>query len=161
MGGDFFMIGIIQTINSISQVFFMLFLTDRLNHKTLISVGLLSTTATFASLALVTNIWQVIPTQIILGLAWACLYVGALRYLTEINEERSTVTGLLTSILSLSMIAGPIMATVLYALWPAYLPLFLNAIIMSLLGLFFFRSTCIDPITCERKEDVIIQTEIC
>jgi MFS family permease len=146
--GDYWMIGIIQATNSISQAVFMILLTDRLNHKTLISLGLISSMITFVSLVLVTNIWEVLPSQVILGLAWACLYVGSLRYLTENNEDRSTASGLLTSVLSLSSIMGPIIAAILYTLWPGYLPLFLNAIFMSLLAFIFFRITCKDPESC-------------
>jgi MFS family permease len=149
IGGDYLMIGLIQATNSISQVIFMVLLTDRLNHKTLISIGLISTMMSFASLLVATNIWEVFPSQVIIGLAWACLYVGSLRFLTENNEDRSTASGLLTSIFSLSSILGPIIAAILYALWPDYLPLFLNAIFTSLLAFIFFRTTCKDPISCE------------
>jgi MFS family permease len=159
LGGDYLMIGIIQATNSISQVVFMLLLTDRLNYRTLISIGLLSSMITFASLLFVTSIWEVLPSQIILGLAWACLYVGSLKYLTENNEDRSTASGLLTSILSLSTIMGPIMATILYTLWPAYIPLFLNAVFLCLVAFIFFRFSSKDSISFKLSEGDPVQTE--
>jgi DHA1 family multidrug resistance protein-like MFS transporter len=160
LGGDYWIIGIIQAMNSISQAVFMILLTDRLNYRTLISLGLLTSMLTFVSLTFVTNIWEVFPSQIILGLSWACLYVGSLKYLTENNEDRSTASGLLTSILSLSSIMGPIMASILYTLWPAYIPLFLNAIFMCLLAFIFFRVSCKDSSFCEIIQDDEIQTEV-
>ena len=160
LGGDYFAIGIIQTLSSIAQVVFMVVLTDRLNYRTLISLGLLTTALTFASLLFVTKIWEVLPSQIFVGLAWACLYVGSLKYLTENNEDRSTASGLLMSMLSLSTIVGPIMASILYTLWPSYLPLFLNAIVMSLLSFLFFRFSCKDPFVCDSTHIEVVQTEL-
>jgi MFS family permease len=139
LGGDYIIIGFIQATNSISQFVFMIILTDRLDSNTLISAGLLATMINFVGLALVTNIMQVFITQVILGLSWACLYVGSLKFVTENNEDRSTASGLLASMISLASVIGPVITLILYSIWPSYIPLILNAALMSLIAFVFFR----------------------
>jgi MFS family permease len=90
---------------------------------------------------------------VLLGFSWATLYVGALKLVTENNKERSTASGLLTSMLSLSGAVGPIIAAVIYTIWPGYAPIMIFAAIMSLIayGLFwlngrFRRSKTVDDL---------------
>jgi len=99
---------------------------------------MISSAITFFWFTLATNILEIIPTQFLLGFSWACLYVGSLKYVTERNEDRSTASGLLSSILSLSMVLGPIMAAVIYSIWPAYIPIMYNAVLFSLIGYVIF-----------------------
>ncbi|MHA2003297.1 MAG: MFS transporter [Candidatus Thorarchaeota archaeon] len=138
LGGDPFSIGIVQVSNAIPQVIVMIAITDRFDCRFLISVGMISSAITFYWFTLATSILEVIPTQFLLGFSWACLYVGALKYVTERNADRSTASGLLTSVLSLSMVLGPIMAAVIYSIWPAYIPIMYNAVVFSLVGYAIF-----------------------
>lgn len=142
IGGNAFTIAIVQTTNAIAQVIFMATITDRIQSRKLISIGLIASAISFASFNLAQNIIQILPTQILLGLSWAFLYVGALKYVTENNTERSTASGLLQSMLSLSGVFGPIIAAVIYLIWPAYAPIMFFAAIMSLVsfGLFWFSN---------------------
>lgn len=137
------MIGIVQATNSISQVVFMVGITDRFNDVRLIQMGLISSAVTFFWFSFATNILDIIPAQILLGFSWACLYVGSLKFLTDRNEERSTASGLLTSIMSISGVLGPIYAGILITIWPnQYIPIILFAALMSAIGFLFFRHTC-------------------
>jgi DHA1 family quinolone resistance protein-like MFS transporter len=138
LGADLLMIGIIQAMNSIAQVVFMIGITDRFQCEKLILMGLASSALTFLWFAVVTDFIQVLPTQILLGFSWACLYVGALKYVTERNEERATASGLLTSVMSISGMIGPIIAAAYFAIWPSYLPIILNGVVMSLIALVIF-----------------------
>ncbi len=138
LGGDPFMVGVVQSMNSIAQVVVMIGLTDRLEPRPLILAGLLSSAATFGWFMLATNILEVIPSQFLLGFAWATLYVGALKYVTERNEDRSTASGLLSSTMSISMVIGPIIAASLYSIWPGYIPIIFFAMLMSLVGFMIF-----------------------
>ena len=138
LGGDPFIIGIVQMSNAIPQVIVMIAITDRFDCRFLISIGMISSAITFFWFTLATNILEIIPTQFLLGFSWACLYVGSLKYVTERNEDRSTASGLLSSILSLSMVLGPIMAAVIYSIWPAYIPIMYNAVLFSLIGYVIF-----------------------
>jgi MFS family permease len=138
LGGDPFSIGIVQVSNAIPQMIVMIAITDRFDCRLLISVGMITSAMTFYWFTLATSILEIIPTQFLLGFSWACLYVGALKYVTERNEDRSTASGLLTSMLSLSMVLGPIMAAVIYSIWPAYIPIMYNAVVFSLVGYLIF-----------------------
>jgi MFS family permease len=139
IGGDPFMISVVQATNAIAQVIFMVTITDRFDSKKLVAIGLITSAASFAWFPFATSIIEILPSQVLLGFAWAMLYVGALKYVTENNEERSTASGLLQSMLSLSGIIGPILAAVIYTVWPGYAPIMFFAMIMSLVsyGLFW------------------------
>ncbi|MHA1943916.1 MAG: MFS transporter [Candidatus Thorarchaeota archaeon] len=139
LGGDPFLIAVVQATNAIAQVLFMVTLTDRIESKRLVAIGLVASAASFAWFPFATNIFEILPSQVLLGFAWACLYVGALKYVTDNNKERSTASGLLQSMLSLSGIIGPIMAIIIYSIWPGYAPIMFFAMAMSLLsyGLFW------------------------
>ncbi len=141
-GADLFMIGIIQATNALAQVVFMLWLTDRFDSRKLISIGLITSAMAFASFTLITNIFEVLPTQILLGLAWACLYVGALKYVTEHNVEKSTASGLLQSVMSISGVIGPLIAFLLISIWPGYLAIMINGAIMSIVAFLMFVFSC-------------------
>lgn len=138
LGGDLFTIGLVQATNSIAQVVFMIGITDRMEKRHLLPLGLLSTGVTFAWFALVTNIYQIFPAQVLLGFSWACLYVGALKYVTEENEERATASGILTSVMSMAQIIGPAIAAVLYAIWPGYTAILLFGVGMSVIASLVF-----------------------
>jgi len=138
LGGTPFTIAIVQATNAIAQVVFMVTITDRFESKTLVSLGLLASVVTFAWFPFARNIIEILPSQVLLGFSWACLYVGALKFVTENNEDRSTASGLLTSMLSLSGVIGPIMAAVIYSIWPGYTSIMFFAVFMSLLSFVVF-----------------------
>jgi MFS family permease len=92
----------------------------------------------FIMFGLATNVFEVLPSQIFVGLAWACMYVGALKYVNERNVEKSTASGLLTSTMSIGGIIGPMIVAIFYLIWPGYLPIILNGIIMSLIAFTVF-----------------------
>ena len=138
IGGDPFMIAVVQATNAIAQVLFMMTLTDRIESKRLVMIGLVMSAAAFALFPFATNIFEILPSQVLLGFAWATLYVGALKYVTENNKERSTASGLLVSMLSLSGVVGPIIAAIIYSIWPGYAPIMFFAMAMSLLASVLF-----------------------
>jgi DHA1 family quinolone resistance protein-like MFS transporter len=112
-GSSILWIGIIQFINPLAQFVFMYWYTDRIRARWLFPVGLLLSCIVMISFTIVTNVWQLLPTQVLLGVAWSCTYVGALRTVTEGSEEKSTVAGLLTSVTSVSQVIGPAISTVM------------------------------------------------
>ncbi len=141
IGGDPFSIAVVQATNALSQVLFMATVTDRLDSKKLVAIGLIASSVTFLWFPFARNIIEILPTQVLLGFAWATLFVGALKYVTENNHERSTASGLLSSMLALSGVIGPIMAAVIYTIWPGYAPIMIFAAVMSLVayGLFWLN----------------------
>ncbi|TFG30335.1 MFS transporter, partial [Candidatus Thorarchaeota archaeon] len=128
--------------NAISQVVFMVTITDRIESKKLVAIGLIASAITFAWFPFAQNIFEILPSQILLGFSWACLYVGALKFVTENNEDRSTASGLLTSMLALSGVIGPIIAAGIYSIWPGYAPIMFFAVLMTLLsfGIFWYNT---------------------
>jgi MFS family permease len=142
LGGDLFSIGVVTAVNALAQVLFMATITDRFDSKKLVSIGLITSAITFFWFPFTRNIIEILPTQFLLGFSWATLYVGSLKYVTEKNKERSTAAGLLTSVMSLSGVAGPIIAAGIYLTWPGYVPIMIYAGIMTLIayGLFWLKN---------------------
>lgn len=111
LGANLFWVGVIQMINSITQFIFMSTVGGRIKYVTSVTAGLILSSVTFFSFTLASDYWQIIPTQILLGVSWSLMYVGGLRYLMDRNVEKATVSGLFDSVLSLSSIIGPFIAT--------------------------------------------------
>jgi len=111
IGANLFWIGVIQAINMITQFIVMYTIIDKIKPTKSIMIGLILAALTFLSFTFVSNFWQIMPTQVMLGFSWAFLYAGSLRHVTEKNVEKATVSGMLDSVLSLSSIIGPFLAT--------------------------------------------------
>jgi MFS family permease len=107
IGADNEWIGIVYGVNSFGQFFFMMLL-DRYDPAFLVALGLVSSALTFYTFTLVGSFWEIMPSQLLLAFAWSCLYVGSLRYVMDRNDEKATVSGLLSSTTSISGILGPI-----------------------------------------------------
>jgi len=75
-------------------------------------MGLFAAMLTFILFAMARNFWEIMPAQLLLAFSWACLYVGSLRQLTDNNEEKATAVGILNSTMSLSMIFGAIIGSI-------------------------------------------------
>lgn len=115
LGADLLWVGVIQTMNSVTQFLFMYTLGGRIKYTFSVVAGLLLSSVTFLSFTFATNFWQLIPTQILLGVSWALLYVGGLRYLMDKNVEKATAGGLLESVLSMASIIGPFLGAYVVA----------------------------------------------
>jgi len=139
IGANLFWIAVIGTINSFTQFLVMYTVTDRFKETTLLKLGFLFSAITFFSFTLVTNFLQILPTQLLLGISWAFMYIGALRYLTERNDEKATVSGILDSILSLSAIIGPILATIILSFGDYKLSMYV-ATSLALASFFIFKT---------------------
>ncbi len=107
LGADRFWIGIIYSINSLTQFFIMRKL-DRFDGVSLFRAGIVLSALAFFSFGVVQNYYQTIPIQIVIGVSWSCIYVGSLLFLTGRNMERATSIGILNSIMAFSGILGPI-----------------------------------------------------
>lgn len=101
------LIGIIYLANTVTQ-FFVMRLLDRFRSESLVAAGLVISSLTFLSFTLVRSFWEVLPTQLMLGVSWACIYVGSLKFVMERNVERATAAGILGSSINLSQAVGPI-----------------------------------------------------
>lgn len=102
------MVGVIYAVNAFGQFAFMSVM-DRFDPCLLVAVGLGSSAATFFTFLLAGSYWEIIPSQLLLAAAYSSLYVGSLRYVMDRNEEKATVSGLLSSTMSISGIIGPVL----------------------------------------------------
>ena len=107
LGANKFWIGIIFSLNPFGQFLFMPYL-DRYNSTKLVTAGLFFSTATFTIFGLCVNFWQLIPFQILLALAYSCLYLGSLKHLMQFNQERATAVGIFNSLIGLAGVVGPL-----------------------------------------------------
>lgn len=125
IGGSFFWIGVIYGINSLTQ--FIVMRKLRAKSTTLIIWGLILSMITFFLFTLCENVWHLLPTQVLLGTAWAFLYVGSIKFIMSRNEERATATGLLNSVLNISSIGGALIGGVVAGLFGYYATMYLAA----------------------------------
>ncbi len=138
IGGNEFWQAATMGINSMVQFLVMYFYTDLGKPRNLITYGLILSALTFLSYAFIGNVYLLIPSQITLALSWSFLYVGALKYLTENNPEKSTATGLLNSIISISAAIGPFLGGLIMFITGEYMYLMLTAFVVSLSGAVLF-----------------------
>jgi MFS family permease len=138
MEASYVWVGIIQFINPLAQFGFMWLVTDKVRSSLLFPIGLVLSVLTFVSFMLARNMWELLPTQILLGVSWGCTYVGALRGVTESSKEKATAAGLFNSTTSMSAILGPLFATVIVGMTGAYETTMLFAAIMSVVSLVLY-----------------------
>lgn len=105
---DVLQIGVINAFNPFVQ-FLVMQRIDRIGSRMLIVVGLVGSFATFVLFLVSRDFWSMLAIQVVLGFAWATLYVGSLKFITETNVETATAGGWFNSVTSLSSIVGPIL----------------------------------------------------
>jgi MFS family permease len=139
LGADTFWIAIIQCTNALTQFIIMQIYTDRLRSERMIILGLSFSALAFYLFTLPANFWGIIPTQVILGISWAFLWVGSLRYSIEKSDfDRSTSAGILTSIQSISGILGPLIALLIISWGGNYVDIMIIATIATFVTLISF-----------------------
>lgn len=108
LGISFFWISVLYTINPFAQFIIMYIVTDKIPARKLVALGLFFVSAAFFSMFLSQNIWHIVLVQLMIAASWSFLYVGSLRYVTEGDVRKATTSGLLSSIISLGSIFGPL-----------------------------------------------------
>jgi predicted MFS family arabinose efflux permease len=137
LGADYFWIGVTSAINTGTQFLVMYFLTDRGWSTGLLRLGLLLSSVTFITFALAPNFWWILPTQILLGISWALLYVGGLRAATEGHPNPGAASGIFTGVLNISMVIGPALGALLVPIGGYYLLIYVGAALSF--GAFLYR----------------------
>lgn len=108
-------VGFVHAANGVFQ-FLAMPRMDPYRPLPLVVWGCVLTAATFAGFMFARNAWHFLALQPVLALAWACLYMGTLKYVLD-SEERATATGLLQSSVQFSNVAGPALGGVVAAAW--------------------------------------------
>ncbi|MCJ7606651.1 MAG: MFS transporter, partial [Thermoplasmata archaeon] len=111
IGADGLWVGLIYAVNAFAQFFIMKQL-DRYDPARLVGFGIALSSVTFATYLFVDEYWKIIPSQILLAISWACLYVGSLRYVMDKSREKATATGMLSGTISIAGIIGPLIGGV-------------------------------------------------
>ena len=156
LGMNGFQIGMAYTLNPLVQ-FLVMQRLDRVRSTSLVAIGLVASLATFVSFTVARNVVEILATQILLGFAWATLYVGALQFLVERNRETATAGGILGSVLSISSIIGPVTGGLLAFGNNYLLPMYAAAIMCGIALVTFwvqYRSLpAPEPTPAVRSED--------
>jgi len=105
IGAEPFFIGVIYATNAIVQ-FTAMQLVERFQSRYLIMTGLILSSIVFILFTSLNLFWEILPLQVMLATAWACLYIGSVNYIMIRNVERGTSAGLLQSSISISAIMG-------------------------------------------------------
>nr|BAL60237.1 transporter, major facilitator family [Candidatus Acetothermum autotrophicum] len=127
LGADYFWIGVTSAINTGTQFVVMYFLTDRAWSTGLLRLGLFLSSVTFITFALAPTFWWILPTQVLLGISWATLYVGGLRAATEGNPNPGAASAIFTSVLNISMVIGPALGAALVPIGGYYALIWVGA----------------------------------
>ena len=80
LGADYIWIGIIQFVNPLAQFGFMYVVTDKVRSALLFPIGLVLSVVTFVTFVLADNVWQLLPTQVLLGVSWGATSVSLVLY---------------------------------------------------------------------------------
>lgn len=107
LGAPLGLIGPIHAVNLFTQALVMRHI-QRWEDRVLVPVGFALTTASFLGYALAPSWPLLLPLQVIIAVAWSALYVGSVSTLLKRNEETATATGIMSSLISLAHIPGPL-----------------------------------------------------
>ena len=133
---DTMWVGIVYGVNAFGQ-FFVMRRLDPYDSSHLVMIGFVVSAATFLSFSLAQTIYEILPLQIMLAIAWSSLYVGSLKYVTERNPEKATSAGWLQGMIGMAGIIGPTMGGILNV-GVGYRWTMFAAMILSIVGLVIF-----------------------
>ncbi len=112
LGANSFYIGMITASNALTQFLTMRYLCDKLDSRREFNSGLLMSAALFLALGFATSFWQLWPLFALIGVVWGFVFVGAVRTVVDHSSQRGAAIGLLNSVLNMSSVLGPVLATV-------------------------------------------------
>ena len=103
-------------INFVVQFFIMRTL-ERFDPRSVFAFGQVASIAVFIGYGVVHSLTPLIFIQCMLGVAWACLYVGALLLVMQTGKERGTASGIFQATLNLCNAIGPILGGIIAQQW--------------------------------------------
>ena len=137
LGMSRFAIGVVYATNAVTQFVVMVLAVDRYGSVRLVFAGLALSALTFFTFTLAGNLGEIVATQIALGMSWAFLYVGALKFVLERGVERATSSGLLGSAISISATIGPLLGGVMSEAFQRTTPMYVaSGLALTALGVF-------------------------
>jgi MFS family permease len=134
LGADKFWVGVLWSINFGVQ-FIVMRKIERFDAGKIFAFGQVISILVFLAYALATHYRQLIIVQVLLGLSWSCLYVGALSIVLGSGEEKGTASGIFQSTLNLCNALGPFIGGAIAQGW-GYRGAMFFAVLIGLVGLF-------------------------
>lgn len=125
-GMDKFWIGLLWGINFSVQFLVMRFM-ERFSEYKIFFYGQLLSVLVFSAMAFTTGRTHLIIIMALLGVAWSCLYVGALLIVLRSGEEKGTASGIFQATLNLCSAAGPFIGGIIAQGWGYHGVLFFAA----------------------------------
>ncbi|MDF9408255.1 MAG: putative transporter [Pelotomaculum sp. PtaB.Bin013] len=116
VGMDQFWIGILWGVNFAVQFIVMRYLEQFSEYK-VFAIGQVLSVIVFVAFAFASGRFSLIVVQALLGVAWSCLYVGALLIILKSGEERGTAGGIFQSTLNLCNAVGPLLGGLIAQGW--------------------------------------------
>lgn len=116
LGLERFWVGILSGINYIFQFIIMRFL-DRFSPQRVFAFGQILSILVFVGYAATHTLTPLLIIQSLLGVAWACLYVGALLLVLRTGEDRGTASGIFQATLNLCNAIGPFLGGIIAQHW--------------------------------------------
>ncbi|MGO9136613.1 MAG: MFS transporter [Syntrophales bacterium] len=116
IGLDHFWVGLLWGINYAMQFLVMRQLERFSEFKTFFWGQVLSVFV-FLAYAFFTSRFALVIVQVILGVAWSCLYVGALLIVLRAGKEKGTAGGIFQSTLNLCNAVGPLLGGLIAHGW--------------------------------------------
>ncbi len=102
-------------INFVVQFFVMRGL-ERFEPAKIFAFGQVMSICVFVGYGVVHSLTPLILIQCLLGVAWACLYVGALLLVMQLGKERGTASGIFQATLNLCNAIGPVLGGLIASL---------------------------------------------
>jgi MFS transporter, DHA1 family, multidrug resistance protein len=116
IGLDHFWIGLLWGVNFVVQFLVMRQLERFSEFKTFFWGQVLSVFV-FLAYAFFTSRVSLVILQVVLGVAWSCLYVGALLIVLRAGKEKGTAGGIFQSTLNLCNAVGPLLGGLIAQGW--------------------------------------------
>jgi len=134
IGLDNFWIGLLWGVNFAVQ-FLVMRQLDRFSEFKTFFYGQLLSLFVFIAYIFVTGRFYLIIVQVVMGVAWSCLYVGALLIVLRSGKERGTAGGIFQSTINLCNAVGPLLGGLIAQGW-GYRGVMLFAAALCLGGIF-------------------------
>ncbi|AGL02109.1 MFS transporter [Desulfoscipio gibsoniae] len=116
LGLDRFWVGILWGINFAVQFIVMRHL-ERFNPNSIFAFGQVLSIGVFIAYTLVDQLWLLMIVQVMLGVTWSCLYVGALLLVLKTGEDKGTASGIFQATLNLCNAVGPFLGGIIAHGW--------------------------------------------
>jgi len=109
-------IGLLYGLNFAVQ-FLVMRRLEHYNPVRVFALGQVLSIFVFITYIFASHLWLAVIAQMMLGVAWSCLYVGALVLVLQTGESKGTASGIFQSTLNLCGVIGPFLGGLIANIW--------------------------------------------